>query len=137
MTHSHPVRVYYEDTDLAGIVYHANYLRFIERGRTEWVEALGIDQRHLRETTGIVFVVRRLAADYLAPARFGDRLAVQTDLAMIGGARIDLTQAVLLGERRLFTADVTLVCVGADGRAVRIPDAVRGRLAQARAAPQG
>jgi YbgC/YbaW family acyl-CoA thioester hydrolase len=80
MTDRFPVRVYYEDTDLAGIVYYANYLKFIERGRTEFVRARGIDQAALREETGIVFAVRRVEADYLAPARFGDDLSVETEI---------------------------------------------------------
>ena len=74
MTHRFPVRVYYEDTDLAGIVYYANYLKFIERARTEWVRSLGIDQTRLKAEAGIVFAVRRVEADYLAPARFDDLL---------------------------------------------------------------
>ena len=76
MTHRLPVHVYYEDTDLAGIVYYANYLKYIERGRTEWVRVLGIDQTRLRAEAGIVFAVRRVEADYLYPARFDDALEV-------------------------------------------------------------
>ena len=78
MPHSLSLRVYYEDTDLAGIVYYANYLKFIERGRSEWVRALGIDQGALRRDTGIVFAVRHLEADYLRPAVFDDWLTVTT-----------------------------------------------------------
>ena len=75
------MRVYYEDTDLAGIVYYANYLKFIERGRTEALIALGVDQAALKAETGIVFAVRRVEADFLAPARFQDQLVVTTALA--------------------------------------------------------
>ncbi len=78
------VRVYYEDTDLAGIVYYANYLRFIERARTEWVRALGVDQGQLKAETGVVFAVRRIEADYLAPARFDDVLTIETDVRDVG-----------------------------------------------------
>lgn len=126
--HTHPVRVYYEDTDLAGIVYYANYLKFIERGRSEWVASLGIDQRALRSDDGIVFAVRRVEADYLKPGLFGDDLMVTTRLVLIGGARIVLDQAVLRQGDPLFTAAVTLVCMTADGRAARVPQDVRRAL---------
>jgi acyl-CoA thioester hydrolase len=127
--HRHGVRVYYEDTDLAGIVYYANYLKFIERARTEWVASLGIDQMALRAARGIVFAVRRVEADYLKPAKFGDNLVVETALQTIGGARLVLEQGVLRGGERLFVAVVTLVCLGEDGHAARVPAEVRGKLA--------
>ena len=76
--HRFPVRVYYEDTDMAGIVYHANYLKFIERARSDWVKRQGLDQNTLRERDGIVFVVRRIEADYLATAKYDDALEVRT-----------------------------------------------------------
>jgi len=114
MTHRHPVRVYYEDTDLAGIVYYANYLKFIERGRSEWVRTCGVDQVALKAARGIVFAVRKVDADYLKPAKFGDDLQVVTELLSLGGARIDLRQEVWRGEDRVFTAAVTLfVCMRA------------------------
>jgi acyl-CoA thioester hydrolase len=128
MTHRHPLRVYYEDTDLAGIVYYANYLKFIERGRSEWVRARGLDQGRLKAETGIVFAVRRVEADYLRPARFDDELVVTTDLRGLGGARIDLWQEVLRGQERLFTAAVTLVCLGPEGKAHRLPADLRAAL---------
>ena len=128
MTHRHEVRVYYDDTDLAGIVYYANYLRFIERGRSELVRACGLDQRRLKAEAGIVFAVRRVEADYLAPAVFDDVLTVETALVELGGARIVLDQAVLRGAERLFAARVVLVCVGADMRPARVPPAVRAAL---------
>jgi acyl-CoA thioester hydrolase len=127
--HRFHTRVYYEDTDLAGIVYHANYLKFIERARTEWVAGLGIDQRALKAAEGIVFAVRRVEADYLRPARFGDDLVVETAVRSVGGARLVLEQAVLCGDGRLFEAVVTLVCLTGDGRAARLPPGVRARLA--------
>jgi acyl-CoA thioester hydrolase len=130
MSHSHAVRVYYEDTDLAGIVYYANYLKFIERGRSEWVRARGLDQARLKAETGIVFAVRRVEADYLRSAVFDDLLTVTTELRALGGARIDLWQQVLRGEEALFTAQVTLVCMGSDGRAHRLPGEIRALLAQ-------
>ena len=128
MMHRHPVRVYYEDTDLGGFVYYANYLKFIERGRSEWVRGCGVDQTQLKATRGILFVVRHLEAEYLAPAYFEDALQVETDLADIAGSRIILAQRVVRGEVVLFAAKVTLVCV-AGGRAVRVPGDVAGLLA--------
>ncbi len=128
MTHAHPIRVYYEDTDLAGIVYYANYLRFIERARTEWVRNLGIDQVALRAEQGIVFAVRRVEADYLAPARFDDELVVRTDVRGVTAARIVLAQDVWRGEQRLFASVVTLVALSDRGVPVRLPPALRGRL---------
>lgn len=129
--HRMDIRVYYEDTDLAGIVYYANYLKFIERGRSEMVRALGIDQAALRADHGVVFAVRRVEADYLSPARFDDLLDVTTAIAEIGGARIVLDQSVLRDGVTLFSARVTLVCLGADGRAARLPAATRAALSAA------
>ena len=129
--HRLPVRVYYEDTDLAGIVYYANYLKFIERGRSEWVRAMGVDQAALRQAQGLVFAVRRVEADYLRPARFADDLTVITRLQEMGGARILVEQEVRRGDERLFVAIVTLVCLTDDGHAARIPADIRARLAPA------
>ncbi len=126
--HTHPVRVYYEDTDLAGIVYYANYLKFIERGRSEWVASLGVDQRALRADDGIVFAVRRVEADYLKPAVFGDDLIVTTRLRAVTGARLVLDQTVIRGPEVLFQAVVTLVCLSASGTALRLPAKVRALL---------
>jgi acyl-CoA thioester hydrolase len=127
--HRFATRVYYEDTDLAGIVYYANYLKFIERARTEWVASLGIDQMALRAAEGIVFAVRRVEADFLRPARFGDDLVVETTLQGLTGARLVLEQVVLRGGERLFASTVTLVCLTDTGHAARIPAALRARLA--------
>lgn len=128
-THQFSLRVYYEDTDLAGIVYYANYLKFIERARTEWVASLGVDQVRLKTEQGIVFAVRRVEADYLRPAKFADALVVETKLQSLGGARIVLEQAVLRGGEWLFASVVTLVCLTEDGHAARLPGEVRARLA--------
>lgn len=128
MNHHFALRVYYEDTDLAGIVYYANYLRFIERARTEWVRSLGIDQGQLKRDSGIVFAVRRIEADYLKPAKFDDELVVVTRAAAATGARIHLEQEVMRGGERLFVAQVTLVCLTDDGHAARLPADIRQRL---------
>ncbi len=129
MPHLFALRVYYEDTDLAGIVYYANYLKFIERARSEWVRALGIDQGRLRAIEGVVFAVRRVEADYLRSAKFDDELVVETRLRALSGARIVLEQVVVRGPARLFVAVVTLVCLTEAGVAVRLPDALRRALA--------
>ena len=129
MDHRLNLRVYYEDTDLAGIVYYANYLKFIERGRSEWVRNLGIDQKALKAEHGIVFAVRHVSADYLRPAVFDDELTVVTRLHSVGGARITVTQEVLRGGERLFAAEVVLVCLSDAGVAVRVPAEVRALLA--------
>ncbi|TKW66392.1 MAG: tol-pal system-associated acyl-CoA thioesterase [Paracoccus denitrificans] len=122
--HRWPVRVYYEDTDMAGIVYYANYLKFIERARTEWTRALGIDQTRLKADEGAVFAVRRIEADYLSPAVFDDQLIVSTEVARLTPARIELDQKVLRGENVLFDARVTLACLGPEMRPRRLPDAL-------------
>lgn len=127
--HRFAVRVYFEDTDLAGIVYYANYLRFIERARTEWARALGVDQVALKADAGIVLAVRRVEADYLSPARFDDVLEVRTALQSVSGARIVLGQSVWRGGALLFDAVVTLVALQADGRPARLPPALRAALA--------
>lgn len=121
MAHILPIRVYYEDTDLAGIVYYANYLKFIERGRSEWLRDLGIRQSQLKAGTGTVFAVRRVEADYLRPARFDDLLEVVTELVAMTPARLVLAQRVMRGDELLFAANVTIVCLGPQGRALRIP----------------
>lgn len=125
MPHTFTLRVYYEDTDLAGIVYYANYLKFIERARTEWVRAAGIDQTRLQDEQGIVFAVARVEADYLSPARFDDHLTVATLVIASSGARVTLRQEVTRDGTLLFTALVTLVALTTAGRATRLPAEMR------------
>jgi acyl-CoA thioester hydrolase len=129
IAHRFDIRVYYEDTDLAGIVYYANYLRFIERGRSEWLRSLGIDQTALKRDFGLVFAVRRVEADYLRPAILDDLLTVQTAIVTLSGARIVLDQSVLRGAQVLFSARVTLVCLTARGTPTRIPPELSAELA--------
>jgi len=125
MTHTFPVHVYYEDTDLAGIVYYANYLKFIERARTEWVRGLGIDQTALKADDGIVFAVRRVEADYLSSAVFDDDLVVETAPVHVTGARIVLQQDVTRGGEVVFSSQVTLVALSDSGQPVRLPANLR------------
>ena len=110
MTHTFPVRVYYEDTDMGGVVYHANYLKFIERARSDYVRALGNDQNAMRDA-GVVWVVRRIEADYLAPAKFDDVLEVETKVISMSGVRLTMAQVVKRDETDLFRATVTAVCI--------------------------
>jgi acyl-CoA thioester hydrolase len=126
--HHFTTRVYYEDTDLAGIVYYANYLKFIERARTEWVRELGIDQVRLKADAGTVFAVRRVEADYLRAARFDDVLTVLTTLRELTGVRLVLSQDVLRGPEILFRSVVTLVALGSEGQPVRLPAELRRKL---------
>ena len=126
--HQFKLRVYYEDTDLAGLVYYANYLKFIERGRSEWVRALGVDQVALKADLGVVFAVRRVEADYLRPAKYDDELGIETECLSVSGARIELAQVVLRGDVALFAAKVTLVCLGDAGQPARIPAQIRAAL---------
>lgn len=128
MTHTFTLRVYYEDTDLAGLVYYANYLKFIERARSEWVRELGIDQSALK-AEGMVFAVRRVVADYLAPARYDDWLTVTTEPLAATPARLVLRQVVSRGETPLFTAEVTLVALSERGQPLRLPAVLRQKTA--------
>lgn len=127
MSHRFPVRVYYEDTDMGGVVYHANYLRFIERARSDWVRRLGNDQNAMRDA-GIVWVVRRIEAEYLAAARFEDELVVETEMVSVSGARLVMDQVVRRGEQVIFRAGVTAVCMNARGKPVRLPAEIRALL---------
>jgi len=126
--HTFDLHVYYEDTDLAGIVYYANYLKFIERARTEWVRGLGVDQGRLKDQEGIVFAVRRVEADYIKPARFDDDLTVRTSVVQMTGARIVLAQDVVRGADLLFSAQVTLVALTEAGTPARLPAIIRRKL---------
>ena len=132
------VRVYYEDVDLAGVVYYANYLRFYERGRTEALRAFGVDQLKMRDREQLVFVVTRLNCDFLAPARFNDLMEIQTEITSVRGASLDIAQAVLCQDAVLNRAKVTCACMDvsedAGGRPARIPAELRDRLAQSAAA---
>jgi acyl-CoA thioester hydrolase len=126
--HALPLRVYYEDTDFSGFVYHASYLRFMERGRTELLRGLAGDQSDLhREADGLVFVVRRMSLDYLKPARMDDALTVLTATRELRGASMHLDQEVRRGDETLVRAEVVVACVR-EGRAVRLPEALRRTL---------
>ena len=126
------IRVYYEDTDFSGVVYHASYLRFMERGRTELIRSLGVAQSELFASDGdhkvsLAFAVRRMTIDWLKPAVMDDELTVETVPTLARGASMEISQRVLRGNDLLLSAQVTVACVGG-GRARRIPEALRRRL---------
>lgn len=123
--HRFQCRVYYEDTDMAGIVYYANYLKFIERARSEWVQSLGVDQTQLKENEGVVFAVRRVEADYIRPAVFADTLTVETEMKSLTPARLVLSQDVRRVGEVLFQAEVTLVALTPQGKPTRLPNVFR------------
>jgi acyl-CoA thioester hydrolase len=122
--HVFPVTVYWEDTDAGGVVYYANYLCYAERGRTEFLRSLGVNQRALADSEGFNFVVRRIAVDYLAPARLEDVLDIVTVVRAVAGASVEMEQVVRRGDDVLVRMDVTLACVNARGRATRLPAAI-------------
>ncbi|HEX4113958.1 MAG TPA: tol-pal system-associated acyl-CoA thioesterase [Stellaceae bacterium] len=125
--HLFNLRVYWEDTDAGGLVYHANYLKFAERARTEMLRHLGIEQDKLRADTGLMFVVRRLVAEFLQPARLDDELAVATQLKHLGGASLDLDQEVRRADNALVRLALRIACIGQDGRPSRLPDDIVNR----------
>jgi acyl-CoA thioester hydrolase len=126
--HVHTLRVYYEDTDFSGFVYHAGYLRFLERGRTECLRMLGITQSTLhREAGGLVFVVSHLSVDYLRPALMDETIDVETAIVELRGASMRIDQTIARDATTLLRANVTVAAVR-DGRAVRLPDVLRTAL---------
>ncbi len=127
MSHTFPVRIFYEDTDLAGIVYYANYLKYIERARSDIVEQLGVDQRAMREQD-LVFVITRVEADYLGTARFADRLEVRTTHYAKGAVRWMFDQEVAREGEVIFRAKVTAVCMTTAGKPTRLPAELRSQL---------
>ena len=123
------MRVYYEDTDLGGVVYYANYLKFLERARTEWLRALGVEQTALAAEHRVIFVVRSIALEYLRPAAFNDELVVTVELEGTGAGQILLVQRVTRGTEELATARVRIACVNtATFRPVRIPRPLTDRI---------
>lgn len=120
------MRVYYEDTDAGGVVFYANYLRFMERARTEWLRARGFEQPVMAETLGVLFVVRAVHIDFLKPSRFNDSLQVSVEVDNVGGSRIRFLQSVLHGDEERVRATVDVVCVSTDSfRPVRMPRELR------------
>jgi len=121
-----PIRVYYEDTDAGGVVYHSDYLKYFERARTEWLRSLGFEQPELRTGDGIIFVVRSIRIKYAQPARFNEMLEVTSRLVEIGRSRFVFEQTLLRGEELLTQAQVEVACVADPGfRPTALPTRIR------------
>lgn len=131
--HSLPVRVYYEDTDFTGVVYYANYLKFLERGRTDALRSAGVSHADLLQLdTPLGFAVRKIAVEYLIPARIDDALSVETVFDDAKGARMAISQRIIRGADILITAQVEAACIDLDGRPRRLPEAVITAISAAR-----
>jgi acyl-CoA thioester hydrolase len=123
---SWPVRVYFQDTDAGGVVYHANYVNFMERARTEWLRDLGYSHMEMMNNLGVMFVVRSIKLDYLKPALLDDSLTITAQVKEIGRSRVTLTQTVVRGEELLTEGEVHLVCVDVKTfKPVSVPDVLR------------
>ena len=123
--HKFYCRVYHEDTDLGGIVYYANYLKFVERARSEWLRDLGINQNGIKTQNGSILVVKRMEADYLIPAKYDDDLIIITSIKEMPGARVLLNQDIYRAEEVIFKSVVTIVCVKIGGKISKLPADIR------------
>jgi acyl-CoA thioester hydrolase len=124
-----PVRVYYEDTDAGGIVFYANYLKFFERARTEWLRALGVQQQTLLDADNTAFVVKNVTLDYHAAARLDDELTIRTSVEKLGRASVQFMQQAWCGDTLLNTASVTVCCVDITTMRPRpLPDHVAAKM---------
>ena len=123
--HSMNIRVYYEDTDLGGVVYYANYLRFIERARSEWIRELGIDQIKMRNEEKAIFVVTKIKADYLSPAHFDDILTVDTRIKVVSPVRAYFYQNIFREEKVIFRSEVCVTCTSNSGKVLRLPEKIK------------
>jgi acyl-CoA thioester hydrolase len=117
--HNFQLRVYYEDTDFSGLVYHANYLKFCERARSDWLRILGVDQTSMSAGSAH-FVVRRIVCDFLKAAKFDDILTIESNAVELKGARFEMAQRILRGAELVFTADVTVAIVDNRGKPMRV-----------------
>ena len=125
-TFSLPIRIYFEDTDSGGVVYHSNYLKFMERARTEWLRALGIDQHDLKQKNHIMFVVHHIDIQYKLPARFNDDLIVKSELKDIGSSKIEFRQMIYRNDEMLIDASVDIACIDSEKfKPVRIPPTIK------------
>jgi len=126
--HTLPLRVYWEDTDAAGIVYYANYLKFVERGRSDMLRLAGVDQWRMKQEDGVNFVVRRCEVDYLNPARLDDALEIETFVETARGASLDMRQTVRRDGQDLVDVLVRVACLDASGRPIRLPGEIKSAL---------
>ncbi len=125
ITHDFPIRIYYDDTDAGGVVYYANYLKFAERARTEYLRTLGFENSKIRDEFGIIIVVKSVEAEYLSPARLDDFLTIQTRLLSVKNTSFIMEQKAIKNETCIFKMTIVLVCVNEDGRPSKIPEAVK------------
>ena len=133
---SFPVRVYYEDTDAGGVVYHSRYLNFMERARTEWLRSLGFEQDELRHSHGVLFAVSTLSIDFRRPARFNELLAVTVAVQRRGAASLQIAQEVRRGAETLARAEVRIACLDAERFApTAIPPHIAARVVTAAGQP--
>lgn len=123
--HDMPVRIYYDDTDAGGVVYHANYLKLCERGRTEFLRSLGYENSKIRDEHGIIIVVKSLEAEYLSPARLDDFLIIQTRILSVKNTSFVMEQKAIRDGNCIFSMNIVLVCVNSEGRPSKIPDDVK------------
>jgi|TARA_A100000164_G_C21710851_1_gene678155 acyl-CoA thioester hydrolase len=127
-SHSIDIRVYYEDTDAGGVVFYGNYLKFAERGRTEFLRAIDVENKQVHDELGLLFVVRALKADYYLPAHLDDMLRLTTSVERIGGASLDMKQIVTKNDEKIFEMDVTLVCVDTNTKPKKWPSFIKERM---------
>ena len=120
----HKVKIYYEDTDAGGVVYYANYLKFIDRARSEWVRNIGLDQNVLRNDFGIVFAVRKVEADYMKAAKFDDLLTISTELISKTRVRLKLNQDIYRDNDLIFKAVLDIVSIDMSGVLVKLPKVI-------------
>lgn len=128
VSHTAQYRVYYEDTDAGGVVYHANYLKFAERARTDMLRSLQINQSELRQEQGILFVVRNISIDFIKPAHLDNLLEVRTSVVKMANAKMELLQEIFCDEKRLSSLDVTVVCVNNEFKPTKIPQDIKNAL---------
>lgn len=128
MSHTFPVRVYYEDTDAGGVVYHSNYLNFAERARTEALRLAGFEQSDLMRDEKIAFVMRKCTCEFLKPARLDDLLTIETHLNDINKVSMNMRQAIRRGSETLVEIEVKLAVVAGSGKLARLPESVRKAL---------
>ena len=127
-THLYPVHIFYEDTDFSGVVYHANYLRFLERARSSFLNLLGITHASLWSEHQLAFTIRKIAVEYKSPAQVDDHLVIQTTYDNLKGARLLISQSCYRDKTLIVKADIEAACITSSGKPVRSPDFLRQEL---------
>ncbi|MFV1983199.1 MAG: tol-pal system-associated acyl-CoA thioesterase [Thiohalomonadales bacterium] len=126
-----PIRIYYEDTDSGGVVYYANYLKFMERARTEWLRSLSIEQDELIQETGVIFAVRKVAIEYKIAARFNDLLMITTNVAKVSGASVELRQIITKDEKSIVICEATTKIVSIEAKKFKpcaLPEKLKNKI---------